>query len=448
MTATLIAQLQVDPGQLFAPWTHWLPQTVGSMLIGAACGVLGCFVVLRRMALIGDALSHSILPGVVGALLLFGVSASAPAWLPDIFAGAAEPWLPLWLLGGAMAAGLLTAVIINLVHRVSRTKEDSAIGIAFTAMFAVGLIAISALPRGTHFDLKCFIYGEPLAIDTPDLWMMGIICPLVLLVVAVMYQRLKLISFDPVGAAALGVRVSAIHYLLMGLLAATIVAGIKSTGVILVVAMVITPASAAYQLTNRLWVMLLLSSVMGAASAALGMMLAFAVNAPTGPSMVVVAAVIFAVAVCFSPSHGWVFGWLRRRRLARHVAAEDVLKALYRLGPQPERAWVQPVGSETGLAPRKLLKTIARLREEASVAFDQGRLHLTKLGTRHARELVRAHRLWETYLVNEAGFTPDEVHAAAEELEHAHELSDALYEALGQPEQDPHGSKIPRVEGG
>lgn len=445
MTATLVAQLEADPSQLLAPWVHWLPQTLGSMMIGTACGVLGCFVVLRRMALIGDALSHSILPGVVGALLLFGVSASSPAWLPGVFAGAAEPWLPLWLLGGAMVAGLFTAVVINIIHRVSRTKEDSAIGIAFTAMFAIGLIAISALPRGTHFDLKCFVYGEPLAIDTPDLWMMGVICPLVLAVVAVMYQRLKLISFDPVGAAALGVRVNAIHYLLMGLLAATIVAGIKSTGVILVVAMVITPASAAYQMTSRLWVMILLAGAIGAASAALGMMLAFAVNAPTGPSMVVVVALIFVLAVLFSPGHGWVFEQWRKLRLARHVAAEDVLKALYRLGPQPADN-AGALGADTGLPRRKLARTLAVLRREAAVALHNGRLALTESGAQHARELVRAHRLWETYLVHEAGLDAEQVHDSAERLEHAHELSDALDEVLGGPDQDPHGSEIPRGE--
>ncbi len=443
MSVTLIAQLHLDPGGVFSPWGYWLPQTLGSMLIGIACGVLGCFVVLRRMALIGDALSHSILPGVVGALLLFGVSASSPAWLPGMLAGASENWLPLWLLGGAMVAGLLTAVIINLVHRHSRTKEDSAIGIAFTAMFAVGLIAISSLPRGTHFDLKCFIYGEPLAINTPDLWLMGIICPAVLLIVAVMYQRLKFISFDPVGAQALGVPVQAIHYLLMGLLAATIVAGIKSTGVILVVAMIITPASAAYQLTNRLSVMIVLAGIIGGVSAGLGMSLAFAVNAPTGPSMVVIVVVFFLLAVLLSPSHGWVFDRLRKHRLSRHVAQEDVLKAVYRLG-DPQIDAVQKIGTETGLPAPRIRRSIGRLVQEGLMQVSEGKAALTDAGRKHAEELVRAHRLWETYLVNEAGVPIEVVHAQAELLEHAHELSEQLDKLLGKPQTDPHGSEIPR----
>ena len=418
---------------MLLPWTEgWLPQTLGSMLIGITCGVLGCFVVLRRMALIGDALSHSILPGVVGALLLFGL------------VGAGEQWLPLWLLGGAMVAGLLTAVIISVVHRHSRTKEDSAIGIAFTAMFALGLIAISSLPRSTHFDLKCFVYGEPLAIATPDLWLMGIVCPLVLFTVALMYQRLKLISFDPVGAQALGVPVQLVHYLLMGMLAATIVTGIKATGVILVVAMVITPASAAYQLTNRLSVMLVLAGVVGGLSAGLGMSLAFAVNAPTGPSMVVVVVILFILAVLFSPSHGWVFERIRKNKLAQHVAQEDVLKAVYRLGEQRIDN-PQPVGEETGLPPKRIRKSIARLVQEGLMIISNGVIDLTDAGHKHAQELVRAHRLWETYLVEEAGIDPAVVHDQAELLEHAHELAEQLDEKLGKPETDPHGSQIPRA---
>ena len=413
------------------------------MLVGVTCGVLGCFVVLRRMALIGDALSHSILPGVVGALLLFGLSASSPVWLPGFLSGAAERWLPLWLLGGAMVAGLVTAVIISIVHRHSRTKEDSAIGIAFTAMFAIGLIAISSLPRGTHFDLKCFVYGEPLAIAKPDLWLMGVVCPLVLLTIALLYQRLKLISFDPVGASALGVPVQLIHYLLMGMLAATIVAGIKSTGVILVVAMVITPASAAYQLTNRLSAMLVLAGLIGGVSAGLGMSLAFTVNAPTGPSMVVVVVVLFILAVLFSPSHGWVFERLRKRKLAQHIAQEDVLKAVYRLGEQ-RLDTPQPIGEETGLSPSGIRRSVTRLTQEGLTLVTDGVVTLTEAGRKHAEELVRAHRLWETYLVEEAGVDPAVVHDQAELLEHAHELAEALDKRLGKPETDPHGSRIPR----
>ena len=427
MTPISIALLQISPDQFFAPWSErWLPQTLGTMLVGLTCGLLGSFVVLRRMALIGDALSHAVLPGVVLAFLVTGDTQPVP------------------LLIGAVASGIVTTALISLVVRVSRTKEDSSIGIVFTSMFAIGIVLLSSLESSTHFDMTCFLFGEPLAISRGDLWMMAVICPAVIGAVVLLYHRLRLVSFDPTVAAAMGVSVVATHYLLMGLLSVTVVAGLKTTGVILVVAMVITPASAAYQLTNRFGVMLVLSAVFGALCAGLGMSVAFVFDSPTGPAMVLVAGLLFGAAVLLSPHHGWVFARLRRRRLARHVAAEDVLKALYRLGPQPEHGWAQAVGQETGLPYRKLVKILGRLREEAVVVVDAGRVALAEAGRRHARELVRSHRLWETYLVNEAGIPADAVHDTAERLEHAHELSDALDEALGRPEADPHGSLIAR----
>jgi len=450
VTSIWLAQLQIEPASLLLPWSGtWIDETICSMLVATACGVLGCFVVLRRMALIGDALAHAVLPGVVAAFILTGSVG------------------PFGLLLGALAAGVTTAVLISVVGRFSRTKEDSAIGIVFTALFALGIILISALPRGTHFDLKCFLFGDPLAVSGPD-WaammqggylsgvrhfastdvgMMAIICPVVLGVVALLYHRLKLVSFDPLVAAAMGISVLATHYLLMGMLSATIVAGLKTTGVILVVAMVITPASAAYQLTNRFAVMIVLAGVFGAASAGAGMSLAFVTNSPTGPAMVLVAVVIFAVAVVFSPSHGVVFDRIRRRKLARHIANEDVLKAMYRLGPIPAAGYEPVLVDAVNLAPSRIRQTLARLRRERLVEPDDGRIALTHAGQTHAEQLVRAHRLWETYLTEQAGIDPSLVHDQAERVEHAHDLSRKLDEQLGHPATDPHGSTIPRDGG-
>lgn len=422
----LLAQLDFSLDQFFVPWSpRWLTQTLCTMLVGTTCGLLGCFVVLRRMALIGDALSHAVLPGVV---LTFILTQSVE---------------PIPLLIGATVSGLITTGLISLVTKTSRTKEDSSIGIVFTAMFAVGIILYNMMDSATHFDMQCFLFGDPLAINTSDMWMMGIICPAVIAVVVVMYHRLKLISFDPVLAAAMGVSVALTHYLLMGLLSVTIVAGLKTTGVILVVAMVITPASAAYQLTNRFGIMLLLSAVFGALSAGIGMSVAFVFGSPTGPAIVIVAAVLFALSVLFSPGHGWVFERLRRLRLSRHVAEEDVLKAVYRLGEQPENQ-PEAIGAETGLPMKRIRHAIQRLAEAGMAKVDSGVVALTDAGHKHAQELVRAHRLWETYLVEEAGVDPAVVHDQAERLEHAHELAEQLDETLGKPETDPHGSQIPR----
>ncbi len=421
-----LAQLEFDWSQVLTPLTaQWWQETACSVLVGIACGVLGCFVVLRRMALIGDALSHAVLPGVVIAFMLTGSSGIGGLFL------------------GALLAGLVTAGLIKLVSQYSRTKEDSAIGIVFTSLFALGIILISSLSRGTHFDLKCFLFGDPLAVGRDDLVMMSVVAPLVLLTVFALYHRLKIASFDPLVAATMGISVGAIHYLLMGLLSATVVAGLKTTGVILVVAMVITPASAAYQLCNRLWSMLILAGVFGALSACAGMSLAFMTNSPTGPAMVLVATVLFALAMLLSPQHGLISRAWRRRQVRRHVDSEDCLKAVYKLDEAGTSCAAVAIARQTSLPVPRVGSMLRLLHAERLIDWKGNVAALTFAGRRRAAELVRAHRLWESYLADEAGIGMENVHQEAERLEHAHELADEVDEKLGHPRRDPHGEVIP-----
>jgi ABC-type Mn2+/Zn2+ transport system permease subunit/Mn-dependent DtxR family transcriptional regulator len=420
--------LQLHWASWAEPFTAmWWQATVCSVLVGIACGVLGCFVVLRQMALIGDALSHSVLPGVVIAFMVTGSTGVGG------------------LLLGALLAGLVTSVLINVVGRFGRTKEDSAIGIVFTALFALGIILISMQPRGTHFDLKCFLFGDPLAVGSKDVRMMGVIAPVVLLTVFLLYHRLKLASFDPVVAKAMGIGVMPLHYLLMALLSVTVVAGLNTTGVVLVVAMVITPASAAYQLTNRLWAMLLLAGVFGATSAVVGLSLAFVVNAPTGPAMVLVATLLFTLTVVFAPQNGVVARTLRRRRTGRHLALEDVLKALHRAEHEDRVGDLGYVAGRAQMSQGRLQRMLQRLRRDGMVSGAGSGIALTEAGRTWATELVRSHRLWETYLAEGTGLDQDDVHHEAEYLEHAHDLAEHVAEALGHPTVDPHGSIIPEA---
>ncbi len=427
---SLLAQLEFDWSQWLVPFSRqWGDETFCSVLVGVACGVLGCFVVLRRMALIGDALSHAILPGVVVSFMLTNRTEIS------------------YLFLGALFAGVMSAGLIKLVSQLSRTKEDSSIGIVFTAFFALGIILASSLPRGTHFDLKCFLFGDPLAVGPNDVLMMGIVAPAVIVTIFLVYHRLKIASFDPLVAATMGISVSTIHYLLMGMLSATVVAGLKTTGVILVVAMVITPASAAYQLCNRLWTMLILAGVFGAVSAAAGMSLAFITNSPTGPAMVIVATVLFALAMLLSPQHGLVLRAMRRRGMRRHVDSEDCLKAVYKLDESGMVGGALEVARQTGLSPARVESMLRSLRAERLIERKGLAATLTPAGRRQAAELVRAHRLWESYLAGEAGIDMDNIHAEAERLEHVHELADEVEEKLGFPRRDPHGEVIPSREG-
>ncbi len=409
--------------RLTMPFVEFWAPLLGSVLIGAVLGLLGCFVVLRRMALIGDAISHAVLPGVVVAFLLVSTGITG-------------------LFLGALLAGVLTAVGINLVARFSRVKEDAAIGIVFTAMFALGIILISWLPTGTHFDLKCFLFGDPLAVQRSDVLTILAITPVVVGTIVVLFRPLKLMSFDPVMAATAGFNVTVLHYLLMILLSATVVAALRSVGVIMAVAMLITPAAVGYQLTNRLQTMLLLAAGTGALSALAGMFIAFQINCPPGPAMVLVATLLFAAAMAFAPERGILAMQLRRRRVRNHIIEEDVLKTLGRSFPGSGAALAE-VTRELSTASRAAIRRAAeRLLRDGFLAHAAGCYRLTETGHARSVQLIRSHRLWETYLAER--HVPDpELHAVAERLEHAHELAEELDAALGHPTVDPHGEPIP-----
>ena len=413
---------------------RWWQETVCSMLVGITCGVLGCYVVLRQMALIGDALSHAVLPGVVVAFLITHDTGV------------------LGLLSGALLAGVLTALLVAAVSRLSRTKEDSSIGIVFTTLFAIGIILVSTMPRGVHFDLNCFLFGTPLGVDTADLLLMAIVCPTVLAVIALLYHPLRVSSFDPTVAAAMGIPVVLLHYLLMGMLSATVVAGLKTTGVILVVSLMITPASAAYLLTNRLGTMMLLAGLFGGFCAVAGMTLSFATNWPSGATMVVFAAVIFGLVLLLSPSQGLVIRYLQRRGMRRHIQGEDILKAVYRVvgkhaDPQQHLVSLEQIYPLARVPRRAASRIITQLSQEGLLYQKGEHLGLTPRGTERAVQMVRAHRLWESYLTEHAGVAAEEVHEQAEELEHVHDLADQIDRDLGHPETDPHGEAIPRPPG-
>lgn len=413
-------------------------QLLVSILIGATLGLVGCFVVLRRMALLGDALSHSVLPGVAIAFLVISRLAAARQEAGGAIGAAGEVWA---LSLGALLAGLLTTLGINVVARHSRVKEDTAIGIVFTAMFAIGVVLVSLFPRGTHFDLQCFLWGEPLAIKQHDLYVTLVVALTVVLTLGIFYRPLKLVSFDAQMAAASGVRVQFIHYLLMTLLSATVVTALQSVGVIMSVAMLITPAAIAYQLTNRLVIMLLISAAAGAVSAAAGMVLAFAANLPPGPAMVLVATALFAATMAFAPEYGVIAKAVRRRRIRRHILEEDVLKSLARLGPNADVAAIRTIVGQH-VTPAEVEGTLSELGTQGLVTRAEGRSTLSANGQQRAENLVRSHRLWETYLA-EHNFPQDLLHPVAEKLEHVHELAEELADELGNPQTDPHGEPIP-----
>jgi ABC-type Mn2+/Zn2+ transport system permease subunit/Mn-dependent DtxR family transcriptional regulator len=414
--------------QLAEPWA--IRALAASALVGIMCGILGCFIVLRNMALIGDALSHAILPGVVAAFLL-GMGLESI----DIFPA-------------AVTAGLLAALLITWIQRNVKTKNDAAIGIVFTAMFSLGVIGISYISRqpGVHLDLKDFLFGNVLGVTNSDLWLTFGVTAYVLVSVVVFYRYLFLTTFQPVIAQTMGVSVSTMHYFLMLLLSFAVVAALNTVGVILVVAMLITPAATALLLTNRLHYALAISALFGFLSAALGLFLAIWAETPPGPMMAVTATGFYLLAAFFSPKKGLAFRFFQKRKLQRRIRLEDVLKVAFRQqqqGPLTEEGLLKNLG----FSKAALQAQVQVLRSKNLMEKD--RLALTEEGREEGRRLVRAHRLWETYLANEMGLTAEQIHDDAEKYEHllTDEILDDVDKVLGYPTTDPHGSPIPARRG-
>lgn len=266
---------------------------MAGVLVGIVCGVVGCFIILRGLALMGDAISHAVLPGVVIAYM-FGIS----------------------FFIGAVITGVLTAIGIGYVSQNSKIKDDSAIGILFTAAFALGIVLITTLP-GTRVDVWHILFGNVLAVSRVDLWMTLGITILVLLLILLFYKQLLLSTFDPTMAQAIGLPTKIIHYLLMLVLSLVTVASLQTVGIVLVVAMLITPGATAYLLTDRFPIMLMLSALFGVISAVVGVYYSYIYDVATGAAIVLVASILFTLAFCFSPKHGVTLRWIRNMRTGK-----------------------------------------------------------------------------------------------------------------------------------
>lgn len=400
---------------------------IASMLVGVMCGILGCFIVLRNMALIGDALSHAILPGIVVAFILFGYST-------------------LGFFIGSVTAGLLTAVGITWIQQKIKTKNDAAIGIVFTAMFSLGVIGISWISKeqGVHLDLKDFLFGNVLGVSDEDLYLTFGITLYVIASVIVFYRYLFISTFQPVIAETMGISTKLIHYFIMLLLSFAVVASLRTVGVILVVAMLITPASTALLLTHRLKRVIILAAIIGMISAFTGLVVAVIFETTPGPAMAVVATIIYLSVALLSPTKGIVFRFFQKRKQEKKIRREDILKQTFRMA-SGGRATIEALMEKLAITQKSLLNHLQKLQKRDYLQIQGDSVRLTTAGHEEARRLVRAHRLWETYLVDQIGLNEEQIHEEAEKYEHllTDEILDEVDQELGFPTIDPHGSPIP-----
>lgn len=262
---------------------------VASTVVGVLCAVMGCYVVLRGMAFLGDALAHAILPGVAIAYLLNGN-----------------------LLIGALAAAVVVALLISFLSRQGTIKEDTAIGILFAAALSLGVLLISSI-RTYAVDLTHILFGNVLGVSSEDLIITAVLGAVVLGFIVVFYREFLVMSFDPVLAATLRMRAERFRTLMLILLALTIVVSLQTVGVGLVAAMLVTPGAAAYLLTRRLSSMMIVSALIGGLSSVAGLYLSFYLSVASGAAVVLTATVIFLLAFLFAPARGLLPRWWRAR---------------------------------------------------------------------------------------------------------------------------------------
>ncbi len=339
--------------------------------IAAACALVGTFLVLRQMALLGDAISHAVLPGIVLAFLISNERSTLP------------------MLLGAGALGVLTVFLVELSHRTGRLKEDASIGVVFPALFAIGVILVSRYAGQVDLDLDCVLYGEIAytpwdllywqgqSIGPKALWVGGGVLLLDLLIVGLFYKELKITTFDASLAAALGFAPTAVHYLLMSLVSVTVVGAFESVGAILVVAMLVVPPATAYLLTDRLSHMLGLSVLCGVLSTIGGYGLARWLDASIAGAMGVVSGLLFVAAFLASPRHSLLSRLLRQGQLRRDMHEQLLLLHLdHGDGGLP----LAEVSRRFSWSQRRLAKTVERLRARGWVEQSEAGLSLTPDG--------------------------------------------------------------------
>lgn len=418
-----------------------------AVLCALACSLVGNFLVLRGTSLLGDAISHSILPGLAIAFWLTGSRSG-----PEMFLA-------------ALTAAVVTVFLIEALRNTTRMDQGAAMGVVFTGLFALGIVLIVQVADHVDLDPNCVLYGS-LELTPLDRWdIVGWSIPkaavtlgVTLLVNSVFvwffYKELLLTTFDGAFADSVGVSARLVHYLLMILVAFTAVASFESVGSVLVIAMLVVPTSAALLITDRLGGVIVWSAVLAGLAAVLGHVSAIAVPAwwgygstLTSGMMAVVAGGLLLLCGLMGPRRGLIVRWWQQRLFAAQVAADDVLAYLYRLSEQAPRevATLSQVRQAMPHPTRAISSAVNRLLRSGELEGDATGYRLSDAGRRRAQHLVRSHRLWELYLVEQAQIAPSRIHDKAEAWEHVTDqtLRARLDQATSDSKLDPHGSAIP-----
>jgi manganese/zinc/iron transport system permease protein len=431
-----------------------LPAILTALACAVMCAVLGSFLLLRKASLMGDAISHAVLPGIVLGFL-FSHSRGA-----------------LVVFIGAALAGIVTALLIEMVREYGKVDASASMGVVFSSMFALGVVLMEqAAARSVDLDADCLLHGQLETIFwTPprevslltnlsiwqtlpnEVWISWLVLGIVAGLVWLFYKELVITSFDPALADALGFSARRMHYLLMILVAFAVVASFKAVGSILVIAMLVCPVACARLFADRLHIHLVFSVIFALLSVLLGygmaaflpLYLGFDSSFNAAGMMASVSGVLLFLSIIFAPQYGLLSRWVRSVKTKMRIMKEDLLGTLYRAKEQNVIVNFNKVVEAFGKEFIARL-VISRLKKQGHIVDNNGVLNLTSIGEQLAKTVIRNHRLWESYLVKRLGLRVDHVHERAEQLEHytEQELQEKLAKIGELVKFDPHGQKIP-----
>lgn len=408
---------------------------LGTVLLGASSALVGCFTFLRKKALVGDTIAHSILPGICLSFIIFKTKD------------------PLMLLLGAMVSGWLSVYVVDYISANSKIKPDTAIGLTLSVFFGVGVLLLTHIQHSgnaAQAGLDKFLFGKAASLVQNDVITFGIVSVVLIATIIVFFKQFSLISFDVQFAKSIGLPVRTFEIILSIITVLAVAIGIQTVGVVLMAAMLITPAAAARFWTDKLKVMIVIAAIIGGISGIVGAFISFtAPSMPTGPWIVVVLSFIAIGSMLVAPKNGAISKIRKQKKNQRKILEDNILKLLYKLGEKENEFFknrsISTLKNFREIPENKFLKGLNILKKKNLVALVNDLWVLTEEGKKAGMRIVKIHRLWELYLTTYLRIAPDHVHEDAETIEHiiTPEMEIKLEHLLNFPEKDPHNVNIP-----
>ena len=408
---------------------------LGTVLLGASSALVGCFTFLRKKALVGDTIAHSILPGICLSFIIFKTKD------------------PLMMLLGAMISGWLSVYIVDYISANSKLKPDTAIGLTLSVFFGIGVLLLTHIQHSgnaAQAGLDKFLFGKAASLVQNDVITFGIVSVLLIVTIVVFFKQFSLISFDVHFAKTIGLPVRNFEIILSIITVLAVAIGIQTVGVVLMAAMLITPAAAARFWTDKLKVMIVIAAFIGGISGIFGAFISFtAPSMPTGPWIVVVLSIIAIGSMLVAPKNGAISKIRKQKKNQRKILEDNIVKLLYKLGEKENDFFknrsITTLKNYREIPENKFLKGLNILKTKNLVAHVNDLWVLTGEGKKAGMRIVKIHRLWELYLTTYLRIAPDHVHEDAETIEHiiTPEMELKLEHLLNFPEKDPHNVNIP-----